>query len=112
MHAQRLRFAFIVFHLTLGLALLFASVRTVFHAASGHEVHVIALGAVEALGAALFLLPWTLAVGGTLLLLALGIATALHAATGEFRPDLLIYAAGTAFVMVHGSAWTPRRRGA
>ena len=112
MHAQRLRVAFIVFHFTLGLALLFASVRTVLSAAAGHDVHAVAIGAVEALGAALFLLPWTFAIGGALLLLAIGIATALHAVMGQFRPDLLIYAAGTAFVMVHGSSWSLRRRGA
>jgi hypothetical protein len=32
-------------------------------------------------------------------------AVLLHAARGEFRPDLVVYAAGVLFVAVHGSAY-------
>src|SRR5206468_3404723 len=103
--------AFIVFHLTLGLALLYGSVTTAIHGVSetlrqghgGAHFHLAVVGAVEAVGAALFLVPRTLKAGGWLLLSILAIATLFHATQGEFRPDLLVYAAGVWFVMAHGT---------
>ncbi len=104
-----LRRAFIAFHLTLGLVLLFLSARATLHAlaptAGAVNPHVGVIALVEGFGAALFLLPQTLRVGGTLLLLTLGLATVVHALGGQLRADLLVYAAGTWFVMVHGPAW-------
>lgn len=110
------RRAFVAFHLTLGLALFYLSVRTVLHAlaAAGgqRDPHVALLASVEAIGAALFLLPRTVRVGGVLLLLTILVAVVVHAATaGELRADLLVYAAGTWFVMVHGSGWQGAREG-
>jgi hypothetical protein len=107
--------AFIAFHLTLGLVLLFLSARATLHAlapiAGPADPHVGVLALVEAFGAALFLLPQTLRVGGALLLLTLGLAAVVHALGGQLRADLLVYAAGTWFVMVHGPAWTTGRSG-
>ena len=104
-----LRRSFIAFHLTLGVTLLFLSVRTAIQALAVHEshssLHIAALAMLETLGAALFLWPRTLRVGGALLLLTIGIALLVHATAGQFRGDLLVYAAGTWFVLVHGSAW-------
>src|SRR5512135_1270910 len=104
-----LRRSFIAFHLTLGLTLLILSVRTAAEAlapAAGHaSAHVAVVAAMEALGAVLFLAPRSLRIGGALLLLSIGLAIILHAVAGQFRGDLLVYAAGTWFVMVHGSAW-------
>jgi hypothetical protein len=101
-----LRRSFIAFHLTLGLTLLFLSLRTVLQTlgpeASGAGAHVAVLGTIETIGAALFLLPRTLRIGGALLLLTIGGVAVLHALAGQFRGDLLIYAVGTWFVMVHG----------
>jgi hypothetical protein len=103
-----LRRAFIAFHLTLGLVLLFLSARATLHAlaptAGPVDPHVGVLALVEAFGAALFLLPRTLRVGGALLLLTLGLASVVHALAGQLRTDLLVYAAGTWLVMVHGPA--------
>jgi hypothetical protein len=39
-----------------------------------------------------------------ILLVIILLAAALHAARGEWRPDLLVYAAGVALVAVHASA--------
>jgi hypothetical protein len=104
MPSANLRRAFIGFHMVLGLALLYASVGTAIHAHHEGNLHIVLLAAVEAVGAALFLCPRTLRVGGWLLLFALVVALGHHALIGQFRPDLLVYAAGTIFVMVHGPA--------
>jgi len=108
-----LRRAFIAFHLTLGLVLLFLSARATLHTLApttgAVNPHVGVLALVEAFGAALFLLPQTLRVGGALLLFTLGVATVVHALGGQLRADLLVYAAGTWFVMVHGAGWATGR---
>ena len=109
-----LRRSFIAFHLTLGFTLLFFSARTAVQALAlggGHrEPHIAVLAIIEAVGATLFLLPRTLRIGGSLLLLTLGVAVLVHALSGLLRADLLVYAAGTWFVMVHGAGWTSARR--
>jgi hypothetical protein len=96
-----LRGTFLAFHLVLGLALLWGSVHTVLHA--GDDLHARAIGSVEAVGAVLFLIPRTLRPGAMILLVIILLAAALHAARGEWRPDLLVYAAGVALVAVHAS---------
>ena len=112
MATPALRRSFFAFHVTLGLVLLVFSVKTALDAlspAAGHLPHVAALiGTIEAVGAVLFLFPRTLRTGGALLLLSIGVALLLHGLGGQFRGDLLIYAAGTWFVMVHGPAWPTR----
>jgi hypothetical protein len=52
----------------------------------------------------LFLMPATLRLGAGLLIATFALAFLAHAAQGEVRGPLLVYAAATAFVMVHGSA--------
>jgi hypothetical protein len=92
--------------------LLFFSGRTAMEAflptAGYPDPHVGALALVEAVGAALFLLPRTLRGGGVLLLLTLGVAFSVHAGVGQFRGDLLVYGAGTWLVMIHGPGWVTR----
>lgn len=61
------------------------------------------IGSVEALGAVAFLMPRTLRLGALLLLITIVPAVVLHAARGEWRPDLLVYAAGVLLVAVHES---------
>jgi hypothetical protein len=101
---DRVRQAFVAFHLTLGLALLWASVHTVLHLGPT-DLHARIIGTIEAVGAAAFLIPATLRLGAALLLLSLIGALVVHAAAGEFRPDLLVYAAGVLLVALHGSAY-------
>jgi hypothetical protein len=103
------RRAFLAFHVTLGVVLLILSAMTLRRAmaagAGGPEHHVAILAAIEGVAALLFLIPGTMRVGGAGLLLTFAVAIVIHATRGEFPGPLLIYAAGTAFVMAHGSAW-------
>jgi hypothetical protein len=102
-HATRLRRAFTAFHLVLGLALLWGSVHTVLRDGAT-DLHAGVIGSIEALGATAFLMPRTLRLGALLLLATIVLAVVLHAARGEWRPDLLVYAAGVLLVAVHASA--------
>jgi len=99
------RRSFTAFHLILGLGILWLSVRTVLGAlqpgAGHHDLHAVILGTVEAIGALLFLLPWTLRVGAALLLLTIAVVAVVHASAGHWRIDLLIYAAGVWLVATH-----------
>ena len=100
---SRLPQAFTAFHWILGLALLWASVHTVVHADPG-DLHARVIGTLEALGAVAFLVPRTLRLGAGLLLVAIIGAVVVHTARGEWRPDLLVYAAGVVLVLSHAGA--------
>jgi hypothetical protein len=102
--SERIRRAFVIFHLILGLALLWGSVHTLLHLGPT-DPHARIVGSVEAVGAVAFLIPRTLRFGGVLLMLSIVGAILVHAGMGDWRPDLLVYAAGVALVTVHGSAY-------
>jgi hypothetical protein len=89
---SRIRRAFVVFHFTLGLALLWSSVHTVLHL-GGSDRHALVIGSMEAAGAVAFLVPRTLRLGAAVLLLTLCAAFLIHAGRGEWRPDLWVYTA-------------------
>jgi len=103
-YSERIRRAFVAFHLILGGALLWASVHTLLHLGP-IDFHARVIGSLEAAGAVAFLVPRTLRLGAGLLLLTLVGAILVHAGRGEWRPDLLVYAAGVVLVTVHGSAY-------
>jgi uncharacterized membrane protein YphA (DoxX/SURF4 family) len=87
-------------------AVLFAlSAMTVWRAHIGvhHDIHAIIIGLIEAIGAVLFLLPGSVRIGSALLLLALAFALIAHTAAGQFRGDLLVYAAVVAFVAANAA---------
>ncbi len=109
MQATSLRRAFLVFHLTLGIVVFILSVATLHHALRGEGAmrshHLAILAGVETISAILFLIPPTLRIGGVGLLLTFAAAIVVHALRGDFPGPVLIYAAGTVLVMVHGSAW-------
>jgi len=100
--------SFMIFHIVLGLGLLVMSLQTLWHAVgpgSGRpDIHVILLATVEAIGAILFLIPGSVRLGAGLLLLTLVVAFAIHARGGQWRPDLVIYAAGVWLVAAKGDA--------
>jgi uncharacterized membrane protein YphA (DoxX/SURF4 family) len=98
-----LRRTFLGFHLVLGLALLWMSVHAVLHLGPS-DFHARVIGSVEAVAAIGFLLPRTMRAGAAILLLTIVAAAVLHAARGEWRPDLLVYSAGVLLVAVHGTA--------
>jgi hypothetical protein len=105
--ADQLRRMFVLFHVVLGATLFVGSVLTAWNGGHG-DLHIRLLGTVEAVGALLFLFPRTLRPGAWLLLLSIGVALVIHFTMGEWRGDLLVYAAGVAFVMVHGEAYSHR----
>lgn len=110
MNHNMLRRTFIAFHLTLGAVVLIQSVITVLHSIGQQKfehsgVALAALAAAEALAALLFLLLVTMRLAGAALLLIFAAAIIFHGLHGEFLSTLLVYGAGVAFVMAHGSAF-------
>ena len=101
--ARHLRHAFLLFQLVLGAALLWGSVHTVIHLGAS-DPPALVIGTVEALAAAAFLVPRTMRSGAGVLLVVIALAFVIHALQGEWRPDLLVYAAGVLLVAVHGDA--------
>lgn len=110
MNHIKLRRAFIIFHLTLGIIVLIESVRTVMHSIGGEKVRhfdilLAVFASIEALAALLFLLPATMRLAGAALLLIFGAAIIFHGLHGQFLSTLFVYAAGVLFIMAHGSAF-------
>jgi len=94
--------AFLSLWVVTGVALLTGSAETVRQALGGRpNPHLALLAAVEAAAALLFLVPRTTRVGAVGLVTTIGVAFAVHVALGQFRGDLLVYAAAAAFVGVH-----------
>jgi hypothetical protein len=91
---------------TAGGVIVFLSARTLWRAASepglSHRPHVMLLAGVEAIAALLFLIPRTLRLGVTGLLLTFATAFVAHLVQGQFPAELLTYAAAVSFVGVHG----------
>jgi uncharacterized membrane protein YphA (DoxX/SURF4 family) len=106
MAAQQIRRAFMLFHAVLGLGLLIMGHNTLFHALHERGFGYLTLVAgLEFVGAILLLIPRTLKLGGVALLVTLIPGFIIHLTRGEWELQLLIYAAGVWFVMVHGAAW-------
>ena len=107
MNHATIRNAFVGFYFTLAIVVLLQSVWTAVHALGvGGEANyaLLALATVEALAAILFMIPLTIRLGGLVLLLVFAVAFAVHALHGELELGLLVYAAGTLFVVIHRSA--------
>jgi membrane-associated HD superfamily phosphohydrolase len=105
MPPQRLMRSFLFLWLVTGVVLLVGSLETVNSAlrSSAHaNPHLVVLGSVEALAAALFLVPRSMRVGAIGLLVTIFTAFAVHTALHEFRGDLLLYAATVSFIVIHG----------
>jgi uncharacterized membrane protein YphA (DoxX/SURF4 family) len=96
---------FLFLWLATGIALLYGSVETVRSslAPSAHvNPHLVVLGSVEAVAAALFLIPRLMRFGAIGLLITIVVAFAVHTALGQFRGDLLLYGAAVSFILIHG----------
>lgn len=103
---SRVRHAFMIFHAVLGGVLLVLSHNTLSHALHEHGFgHLAFVAALEMLGAVLLLIPRTLRIGGIALLIVLIPGFIVHLTRGEWELQLLIYAAGVYFIMMHGAAW-------
>lgn len=108
MASRNLKLAFGTFHVVLGGVVLIQSVMTLLHGlhpsdGGAAHVHVVVVAGLEALGAILFLAGRTVIAGGALMLATFAVALAVHGLAAGL--GLVIYAAGTAFVMTHGSLW-------
>jgi hypothetical protein len=108
MPSHHLHRFFFAFHVTLGVVVLARSLHTAlwalpFSTNAEASPHLFLLATVEAVGALLFLSPKTLLAGGALLLATFAVAVTVHAFRGELLGTLLVNAAGTMFVMAHGS---------
>jgi hypothetical protein len=105
MPSRSLLRSFLALWMLTGLLLVIASAATVREAWAGARhanPHLVLLGGVEALAALLFLVPRTFRVGAVGLLVAFGVASVVHAAVGQVRGDLLLYAVVVLFALVHG----------
>ena len=108
MATRNLKLAFGTFHVVLGVVVLIQSIMTLLHGlhpsdGGAAHVHVVIIASVEASGALLFLAGRTVLLGGILMLLTFAVALAVHGLAAGL--GLVVYAAGTAFVMTHGSLW-------
>jgi hypothetical protein len=110
--AHRLLWTFALFHATLGIVVFVASLTTLLRAlgwlgeAAPHLHHLALLAGIETFAALLFLVPATFRFGGGLLLGTFALAIGVHLLRVEFPASLLVYAAGTVLVMVHGQVFT------
>ena len=106
MTPRRRVLAFVALWMTLGIVLFVLSVQTVMsglhHEQGPARVHFVLIGGIEAIAALLFLLPRTLRLGAIGLLFTFAVAMIGHAMAGEFPLQLLLFAAATVFVLVHG----------
>lgn len=109
MNHKTIRTAFIGFHFTLAIVVLLQSVWGVKHALSTVNHALLVLAIVKILAAIVFMIPQTVRLGGLVLLLVFAVAFSIHLLHGELDLRLLVYAAGTLFVIVHGSAFQGKR---
>jgi hypothetical protein len=107
MRTLSFRRALAFFHTALGLVVFLQSIGALRRALYAHpaaQPHIVVLAGVEALAAILFLIPKTIDIGGTVLLIIFAVALVLHGVRGQLM--LFVYAAGVILVMVHGSTFS------
>ncbi len=102
------RQAVVLFHLILGLVVLYESGATVYRVFSLHAQnplgsHPALLAMIEAIAALLFLLPSTVRIGGWILIVVFSIAIFTHGFLQEL--PLLVYAVGVILVMTSDSSY-------
>ena len=109
MNSVWIRRTFVTFHVTLAVVVFIESVLAVIHAL--HSTTQSHLGTIlpyfaglEAVAALMLLIPWTLRIGGGLLLAIFAAALVVHGPADQMA--LFVYAAGVIFLMVHGSAYS------
>jgi hypothetical protein len=101
---QSLRRSFVGFHLTLAGVVFVQSLLTAYNALlvePDANWLLFSLASVEAVAALLFVIPVTLMFGGIVLCLVFFVAFTIHAIVGEFELQLLVYGAGTVFILFH-----------
>ena len=109
MNHKIIRIAFIGFHFTLAIVVLLQSIWGVKPALNTANHALLVLAIVETFAAIVFMIPQTIRLGGLVLLLVFAVAFSVHLRHGELDLRLLVYAAGTLFIVVHGSAFQVKR---
>lgn len=110
MNHKTIRTAFIGFHFTLAIVVLLQSVWGVKHALSTTNHALLVVAIVEILATIIFMIPQTIRLGGLVLLLVFAVAFSVHLLHyGELELGLLAYAAGTLFIVIHGSPFQGNR---
>ena len=104
------RRAFQLLHLVLGAGLLATGTDTLVRALHDGPAPLAVVAAMVVLAAALFLAPRTVRVGGITLLLVVLAVLAERAFRGQWRLELIVYAAGIWYVVVRGAAWGQNAR--
>jgi len=105
MAAASQRRAFQLLHLVLGVGLLGTAIETLVRALHDGGAPLAAVAAITIVAAALFLVPRTVRLGGSVLLVVVLAVLVERLLRGQPRLDLMVFAAGIWFVMVHGAAW-------
>jgi hypothetical protein len=106
------RWAFVLFHVTLGVVILIQSLLALFHSLHIEtQSHLATLlpwfAGLEAIAAIMLLVPHSLKIGGVMLLLIFVIALIVHGPADGM--PLMVYGAGVVLVMAHGSAYRSKR---
>lgn len=107
------RRTFIIFHVTLAVVIFIESILAVIHALhSTTQSHLATIlpwfAGLEALAAALLLIPRILRIGGAVLLALFAAALIVHGPVDQV--PLFVYAAGVIFVMAHGTGYSNQDR--
>ena len=105
MAAASERRAFQLLHLVLGLGLLGTGIDTLVRALRDGHALLAVVATVVVIAAVLFLLPRTVRLGAGILLLVVLAVVAERLLRGQWRLDLIVFAAGLWYVNVHGAAW-------
>ena len=105
MTAASERRAFQLLHLVLGAGLLATGIDTLVRALHDGAAPLAMVAGIVVLAAALFLYPRTVRAGGITLLLVVSAVLVERALRGQWRLELIVYAAGIWYVVVHGAAW-------
>lgn len=84
---------------TLGIVLAIEAGLILYHAVSAHhDLHLALVGAVQGLGALLFIWPRTMRAGACVLICLFLISAVVHLVRGEFPSEHLVYAIAVAFM--------------
>jgi len=105
MAAASERRAFQLLHLVLGVGLLGTGLDTLVRALRDGHTPLAAVATVVVVASVLFLFPRTLRVGGFTLLVVVLAVVVQRVLRNQWRLDLIVFAAGVWYVVVHGAAW-------
>lgn len=91
-------------HVALGIILAIEAGLTLSHALSvHHDMHLALVGAIQGLGALLFVWPRTMRAGACVLICLFLISAVVHLVRGEFPSEHLVYAIAVSFMTLRSN---------